>query len=103
MPDRSLQQPGAPLHDLACDLSRFAGLNFNVMPLRFSDGMPPKIRQLIADLEAAGFTDRGGKGARRNFVHPRVGRPITVSGPAGIDAKHYQVRAGKVAIQESKK
>ena len=31
--------------------------------------MPRKIRELIADLEAAGFTNRGGKGSHRNFVH----------------------------------
>ncbi len=65
--------------------------------------MPPKIRELIADLEAAGFTNRGGKGSHRNFVHPRVDRPITVSGTLGGDAKHYQVRAVRTAIEESKK
>ncbi|MEB2318172.1 MAG: type II toxin-antitoxin system HicA family toxin [Pseudomonadota bacterium] len=65
--------------------------------------MPPKIRELIAELEAAGFVDRGGKGSHRNYVHPKVDRPITVSGQAGSDAKHYQVRAVKQAIQESKK
>ena len=63
--------------------------------------MPPKIRDLIAELEAAGFTDRGGKGSHRNFVHPRVSRPITISGQPGSDAKQYQVRAVKLAIQES--
>ena len=65
--------------------------------------MPPKIRELIAELEAAGFVDRGGKGSHRNYVHPKVDRPITVSGQDGSDAKHYQVRAVKLAIQESKK
>jgi predicted RNase H-like HicB family nuclease len=34
--------------------------------------MPRKIRDLIRDLERAGFTDRGGKGNHRNFVHPKV-------------------------------
>jgi predicted RNA binding protein YcfA (HicA-like mRNA interferase family) len=33
--------------------------------------MPPKLRELIADLEKAGFKDRGGKGSHRNFTHPR--------------------------------
>jgi len=28
--------------------------------------MPPKIRELIAELERNGFTDRGGKGSHRN-------------------------------------
>ncbi len=29
--------------------------------------MPPKIRELIAALNRAGFSDRGGKGSHRNF------------------------------------
>ncbi len=66
-------------------------------------GVPPKIRELMADLQAAGFVDRGGKGSHRNFVHPKVSRPVTISGALGDDAKHYQVRAVQLAIQESKK
>ncbi|MEO8145124.1 MAG: type II toxin-antitoxin system HicA family toxin [Betaproteobacteria bacterium] len=54
------------------------------------------------NLEKAGFVDRGGKGSHRNFVHPRVAKPITISGASGEDAKHYQVRAVKLAIEESK-
>jgi len=65
--------------------------------------MPPKIRELIADLESAGFRDRGGKGSHRNFVHPRVARPVTISGKAGQDAKVYQVRAVAKAIEDSQK
>jgi predicted RNA binding protein YcfA (HicA-like mRNA interferase family) len=65
--------------------------------------MPPKIRELIADLQAAGFVDRGGKGSHRNFVHPKVARLVTISGAMGDDAKHYQVRAVQLAIEESKK
>lgn len=64
--------------------------------------MPPKIRELIEDLERAGFVDRGGKGSHRNFVHSKVSRPITISGALGDDAKHYQVRAVKRAVEESK-
>lgn len=64
--------------------------------------MPRKIRELIADLEAAGFENRGGKGSHRNFIHPKVTKPITVSGKAGDDAKQYQERAVKRAIEESK-
>ena len=55
--------------------------------------MLPKIRELISDLEKAGFVDRGGKGSHRNFVHPKVARPVTMSGNPGDDAKRYQVRA----------
>ena len=65
--------------------------------------MPRKIRDLIADLQSAGFVNRGGKGSHRNFVHPRVVRPVTISGNLGDDARHYQERAVKTAITESKK
>jgi len=65
--------------------------------------MPPKVRELIAFLEQAGFVDRGGKGSHRNFVHPRVSRPVTISGAPGDDAAHYQVRAVKLAIEEAKR
>jgi predicted RNA binding protein YcfA (HicA-like mRNA interferase family) len=65
--------------------------------------VPPKIRELMADLQAVGFVDRGGKGSHRNFVHPRVSKPVTLSGAPGDDAKQYQVRAVKLAIQESKR
>ncbi len=65
--------------------------------------MPPKVRDLIAELEHAGFVDRGGKGNHRNFVHPKVKRPVTISGQPGDDARHYQLRAVKLAIEESKK
>ena len=64
--------------------------------------MPRKIRQLVADLERAGFVDRGGKGSHRNFVHARVTRVITLSGKLTEDAKRYQERAVKLAIEESK-
>ncbi|MGE0314036.1 MAG: type II toxin-antitoxin system HicA family toxin [Lautropia sp.] len=65
--------------------------------------MPPKIRELVADLEAAGFANRGGKGSHRNYVHPKVARPVTISGSPGSDAKQYQLRAVKSAIEESKR
>lgn len=55
--------------------------------------MPPKVRELIAELERAGFVNRGGKGSHRNFVHPNVAKPVTISGGLGDDAKHYQLRA----------
>ena len=64
--------------------------------------MPPKIRELISDLERSGFIDRGGKGSHRNYVHPKVLIPITISGAPGDDAKHYQIRAVRRAIEESK-
>jgi predicted RNA binding protein YcfA (HicA-like mRNA interferase family) len=64
--------------------------------------MPRKVRELIADLKSAGFTDRGGKGSHRNFVHPRVERPVTIAGRPGDDAKQYQEGAVRRAIEESR-
>jgi predicted RNA binding protein YcfA (HicA-like mRNA interferase family) len=58
--------------------------------------------ELVAELESAGFVDRGGKGSHRNFVHPRVSKPITISGALGDDAKRYQERAARSAIEESR-
>jgi predicted RNA binding protein YcfA (HicA-like mRNA interferase family) len=63
--------------------------------------MARKIRELVRDLERAGFSNRGGKGSHRNFVHPNVARPVTLSGQAADDAKSYQERAVKRAIEES--
>ncbi len=65
--------------------------------------MPPKIKHLIQDLKQAGFVNRGGKGSHRNFVHPKVGNPITISGKLSADALSYQERDVKKAIEESKK
>ena len=65
--------------------------------------MPPKVRELIRELERAGFVDRGGKGSHRNFVHVDLSKPVTISGRLGDDAKMYQVRAVRRAIEETKK
>jgi predicted RNA binding protein YcfA (HicA-like mRNA interferase family) len=62
--------------------------------------MPPKVRDLITELEKAGFVNRSGKGSHRNFVHPDVKYPVTISGRPGDDAKHYQVRAVRLALKE---
>ena len=64
--------------------------------------MSRKIRQLIKELEQAGFIDRGGKGNHRNFIHPK-GVVITISGKLGNDAKHYQEREVTKKIKESQK
>jgi predicted RNA binding protein YcfA (HicA-like mRNA interferase family) len=63
--------------------------------------MPRKVRQLIADLEKSGFENRGGKGSHRNFMHPK-GVRVTVSGHAGDDAKHYQERDVRRALEAVK-
>lgn len=62
--------------------------------------MPKKIRELLKDLEMAGFIDRGGKGSHRNFTHPS-GVVLTVSGHAGDDAKPYQIKLVRAKIEEA--
>jgi len=63
--------------------------------------MPRKIRALIRELEKAGFANRGGKGSQRNYEHS-TGVRVTISGRLGDDAKPYQERAVKNAIEESR-
>lgn len=63
--------------------------------------MPRKIRQLIKELEKAGFINRGGKGNHRNFLHEK-GVVLTISGKLGDDAKPYQEKIVKRKIEEVK-
>ena len=64
--------------------------------------MPPKIRELIAELERNGFVNRGGKGSHRNYKHPLCSKIVTISGKAGNDAMKYQIREVREAIKEVK-
>ncbi|HXI73358.1 MAG TPA: type II toxin-antitoxin system HicA family toxin [Verrucomicrobiae bacterium] len=64
--------------------------------------MPRKLRQLIAELEKAGFVNRGGKGSHRNFQHPK-GPRVTLSGNPGQDAHPYQERQVRRQIEASQK
>ena len=61
--------------------------------------MPRKVRELMADLKRVGFVDRSGKGSHRNFLHTK-GVRITLSGNPGDDAKSYQEKAVRQAIEE---
>ncbi len=54
----------------------------------------------MSDLERAGFVNRGGKGSHRNYHHPKGGR-VTVAGQPGDDAKPYQEKEVRRAIEES--
>jgi predicted RNA binding protein YcfA (HicA-like mRNA interferase family) len=63
--------------------------------------MPRKIRQLIKDLENAGFVNRGGKGSHRNYLHEK-GVALTISGKLGDDAKPYQEKLLRKKIEEVK-
>jgi len=62
--------------------------------------MPRKLRQLMADLQRAGFVDRGGKGSHRNYVH-RKGERVRLSGHPGHDAKPYQEREVRRKIDDT--
>ncbi len=62
--------------------------------------MPREIRELIKDLELAGFANRGGKGSHRNFMHVS-GVVLTISGNLGDDAKPYQEKLVKQKIRET--
>ena len=64
--------------------------------------MPPKIRELIAELERNSFVNRGGKGSHRNFKHPKRKRALTISGKLGEDAEKYQIRDVRNAVSEVK-
>jgi predicted RNA binding protein YcfA (HicA-like mRNA interferase family) len=64
--------------------------------------VPRKIRQLIADLEDAGFIlVAGGKGSHRKFRHPKLPGALTLSGNTGDDAHHYQEKSVRNAIREA--
>jgi len=64
--------------------------------------MPRKIRELVKDLESAGFEEvsGGGKGSHRKFTHERYSGAVTLSGKAGDDAKPYQEKQVQQAIDE---
>jgi predicted RNA binding protein YcfA (HicA-like mRNA interferase family) len=64
--------------------------------------MPKKIRELIRELEKAGFQNRGGKGSHRNYLHPS-GAIFTISGKPGNDARPYQEKQVAQKINEVSK
>jgi predicted RNA binding protein YcfA (HicA-like mRNA interferase family) len=64
--------------------------------------MPRKIRQIIADLETAGFVQvPGGKGSHRKFRHAKFAGSVILSGRDGDDAHHYQEKQVRHAIREA--
>ena len=66
--------------------------------------MPRRIRDLVNDLSNAGFREAagGGKGSHRKFVHGNYRGAVTLSGKANSDAKPYQEKQVKRAIEEVK-
>ena len=62
--------------------------------------MPPKIRELKAELRKAGFTTRPGKGSHTNWYHSLLpGKKITLAGNDGTDAKPYQEKEIHEALE----
>ena len=70
----------------------------------YPPAVPRKVRQLLSDLRSAGFKalPGGGKGGHRKLVHPRYPGAVTVSGASGADAKPYQERQVRRAIEQVK-
>jgi predicted RNA binding protein YcfA (HicA-like mRNA interferase family) len=64
--------------------------------------MPRKIRDLLKDLRAAGFSIDRQKGSHRQFKHPTFKGTVTLSGADNGDAKNYQERQIAKAIAEAK-
>jgi predicted RNA binding protein YcfA (HicA-like mRNA interferase family) len=63
--------------------------------------VPRKIRQLVAELEQAGFVlVPGGKGSHRKFRHPKFPGALILSGQSGDDAQHYQERQVRNATRK---
>jgi predicted RNA binding protein YcfA (HicA-like mRNA interferase family) len=66
--------------------------------------MPRKIRELVAELERAGWVQAGGgKGSHRKFAHPRSRRKVILSGARGADAYPYQEKLVRQALLEVRK
>ena len=74
----------------------------NLVLIWYYGSEPRKLRALIADLEKAGFRNRGGKGSHQNFEHDK-GLRVTLSGKPGDDALHYQEKEVRTKIQEASK
>jgi predicted RNA binding protein YcfA (HicA-like mRNA interferase family) len=57
---------------------------------------------LVKELRDAGFVlvPGAGKGSHRRFTHPNYPGAVTVSGKDGDDAKNYQEKQVKRAIEE---
>jgi predicted RNA binding protein YcfA (HicA-like mRNA interferase family) len=62
--------------------------------------MPRKIRQLISDLEHAGFLLTPGKGSHRKFRHTQYAGAVILSGRDGDEAHHYQEKQVRNAVRQ---
>jgi predicted RNA binding protein YcfA (HicA-like mRNA interferase family) len=63
--------------------------------------LPRKIRQLISEIQKAGFVlVPGGKGSHRKFQHAKRAGSLILSGHDGDDAHHYQEKEVRNAIRD---
>jgi predicted RNA binding protein YcfA (HicA-like mRNA interferase family) len=62
--------------------------------------MPKKIRELKKMLKKAGFNQVPGKGSHTNWVHSLYSGKVTMSGKDSGEAKPYQEKETKKAIEE---
>jgi predicted RNA binding protein YcfA (HicA-like mRNA interferase family) len=63
--------------------------------------LPRKIRQLISDLERAGFTQTSTSGSHREYRHVD-GTTVILSGQSGAGAHHDQEKDARRAIAATK-
>lgn len=71
---------------------------------RKGGAVPRKIRELKAELRRTGFTDgrRRGKGSHSYWMYPGLGDAVTLSGGDADDARPYQERAVRRAIEAAR-
>ncbi len=64
--------------------------------------MPRKVRELARDLKNAGFEliSGAGKGSHRKFTHANFPGAVTLSGKDNADAKPYQEKQVRKAIED---
>jgi predicted RNA binding protein YcfA (HicA-like mRNA interferase family) len=63
--------------------------------------MPPKVRQLKAALQKAGFLVRPGKGSHTVWAHPSLPElEVTLCGKDGNDAEKYQIKLVQKALKK---
>jgi len=65
--------------------------------------MPRKIRQLVKDLEKAGFEFKPAKGRPRKYTHDLTTDVVVISGQLGDDASPYQEKHVRVALENLRK
>ncbi|HWS83268.1 MAG TPA: type II toxin-antitoxin system HicA family toxin [Ktedonobacteraceae bacterium] len=64
--------------------------------------MPRKLRQLRADLKAAGAFIKTQEGSHQKWAHPQTSAIMILAGKDGKDAQSYQERDLQVFIQTIK-